>query len=321
MNTKPLAMPLWSISAVGAVFLLLLYFGADIIGKGIIINNLTPWGPYLGGGTVIWALIVVLIWVLFVQPTLEFRRMLKGGVSLRRKAKIALRSLEQHKQDNSEMEDLYIDLYNAYARNNLETIEQKIQEYEETGVAADRVKDTIRDYCKMAAIGAVISSSQLLDTLIIMGVQMRMITHLARLYGYKTSPLFVMLCLGWVRISAILYALFAEELEEYVGDKIAGTVTEIVGTDIGLSRLGKRATEFALVWINVYMTGRIFMATHALGRKGATRKHMIGYRKEAALDVMKQVLKSGFEKASNAVSSLIDSQSQESEAKEKVAVS
>lgn len=293
MKTSQLAMPVWSLSAVGVVGLLLLYFGADIVAKGLALNTLTPWGPYLGAGTLIWVLIAALVWTLFVQPTLEFLRLLRGGVPLRKKVKNALRALKVHRGKGTAMSDLYAALYNALARNDYKEMKKAILEYEETGEAARETRKIICSCCNLAGIGTVISSNRMLDGAILIGVQMRMITRLAAVYGYRTSPVFILLCLVWAYASAILFALFADSAEE-VAASVADEAIMAIGGNALTEKLGvlvtKRATEYVLSWVSVYVTGCIFRVTHAQGRSGVSVKKVIGYRREGYMEAGKEVL-------------------------------
>lgn len=286
-------MPVWSLSAVGVVGLLLLYFGADIVDKGVALNTLTPWGPYLGAGTLIWALIAALVWMLFVQPTLEFLRLLRGGVPLRKKVKNALRAMKEYEAQEGAMGDLYAALYNARVRDDHKAMEKAILEYEETGEAAREARKIICSCCNLAGIGTVISSNRMLDGAILIGVQMRMITRLAAVYGYRTSPVFILLCLVWAYASAILFALFADSAEE-VAASVADEAIMAIGGNALTEKLGvlvtKRATEYVLSWVSVYVTGCIFRVTHAQGRSGVSVKKVIGYRREGYMEASKEVL-------------------------------
>ena len=277
-------MPVWSLSAVGVVGLLLLYFGADIVDKGVALNTLTPWGPYLGVGTLIWVLIAALVWMLFVQPMLEFLRLLRGGVPLRKKVKNALRAMKEYEDQEGAMGDLYAALYNARVRDDHIAMEKAILEYEETGEAAREAREIICSCCNLAGIGTVISSNRMLDGAILIGVQMRMITRLAAVYGYRTSPVFILLCLVWAHASAILFALFADSAEELTGSMI-GEVILTATADTPAELIGKwvtkRATEFTLSWVSVYVTGCIFRITHAQGRSGVNVKSIMSSRREA----------------------------------------
>lgn len=314
MKGKALIM-LWSLAAVGVIFFLLLYFSADIIDKGLTLNRLTPWNhaawwaPYCGLGTVMWGGIILLVWLLFINPIFAFCRLVFGGTTTRKRIKNALKVLKKERGKATAEGSLYAELHNALMKRDNQEMLASLEKYEQCGVIPQTARKIILSYASRGGIGLVICSNHIIDGLILLGIQMCLMAELARLYGYRCiSPVFLLLCLGWVLLTSILHALFAEDFETMIGEGSGELIEALLGQAVTtgiISKASKLAAEFLIGWINIYLSGRIFMAllTHEMN-KGNLEK-ISAYRIEAYKQfatsesgkVLKAVVKGAFKMA------------------------
>lgn len=160
----------------------------------------------------------------------------------------------------------------------MEELSETLAEYEALGTMPEATRAIVNDYSSKGALAMLISQNAMLDGVILFCVQVRMIAHLAKLYHYTPSPVFVALCMHWVLITSVLQALFGDDLDEAGAELTMDAAAAFLG-DTAAQFVGK-FSKYALEWmraqINIRMTGEIFI--HALKRTG---------RRMTASDIMK----------------------------------
>lgn len=297
---------------VWTVIILLIYFGADLIDKGRILNELTPYPIF---GYVMWALVAFVIWFFLLDPIVQFWMLRRAQhANPEKQAKRALRKLRRHrKETDTPLGALYSDILFHLTTPDL-TQEQRrtkllalMGEYRDATGLSGKARQLITSYCRTAALGVVVSRNSLLDGLILLILQMKLIVSLAQLHGYKASPVFNSLCFGWVLTNSFTMALIgqgtAQEVGNMLGDEFADYVSDLLGSGDQIALLGADAMgtrylqrtigaliEAVMGATVVYVTGHIFL--HRLesdGRK-LTLKALFELRREARLTIGKEML-------------------------------
>lgn len=288
------------------------YFASDIVDKGQVLNSLTPY-PVLGYA--LWALIAGVVWYFLIDPVIQFVRLKHARVFQPDKAASrALRKLQRHKnQMHTPQGELYWKLYDAYEDRRSVQEERRarlialLREYREICGVGKQARTLILNYCRAASLGVVFSRNGMIDGLILLLLQMRLVVNLAKLYGYRISPVFNTLCLAWVASNSVAMAFLgqatAEQAGELVSKEFAGIVGELfLGSDEAMmltaNALGtvviKEAVQALLEAIMgataVYVTGRVFL--HLLERDGdrITVEALIAMRREGRRTIGKEML-------------------------------
>ncbi len=264
----------WWASLVWCLLIALAYFGADIVDKGHVLNEMTPY-PVLG--YVLWASLAIALWFLLLQPIVQFCNLRRvGRESLKRQTRRAARVLRayRHEPEGSELRRLHEefraaprDFRSLEGRNGWEELMARYRM-----AIRGRAKDTILGYCKAAGVGVVFSRNNLLDGLILLAMQVRLVIALARTYGYKPSPVFNACCLGWIAVNSLIAALTrgaVEDLSETAADtmlelvlgsdELATASTEVLATKAGLQITVQILIEAIMAGTAVYITGRLFL--------------------------------------------------------------
>lgn len=239
--------------------ILLAYFASDIIEKGITLNSLTPW-PIVG--TLLWCTIIAFLWFWLIQPIIQFTLLKRyHATSLQKRRKIALRHLKARinaESDNQSLREFYNDLKQTCS------LEEKLKEFTEKHDKRREIGDKIiMQHCQAAAVAVVFNRNNLLDGLIMLTIQVRLVVRLAVEYGYKPSPVFNTLCILWVLSNSLLSGLFTQNTSEAFANAVSDLITD--PTEIEESLLKKITggataiiTEAALSGTAVYVTGNIF---------------------------------------------------------------
>ncbi len=192
-------------------------------------------------------------------------------------------------------------------RERLQTLITRCYEENDMGKKA---RDVVLKYAKGAGIGTVISRNPLLDGLIMLIVQMKMIVELSKLYGYRPSAVFNLLCFCWVISNSVITALLAQDLAEDAGDFIAESIKdglsnpeEATGSAIAgmlewglgkvMSGTTKILTEALAAGSLVYVTGRIFICRLERHDGKTTAKDLLKWRREGR----KKLIADGFSAA------------------------
>jgi len=212
------------------VLLLLAWFAADIVDKGQVLNGLTP-KPFLG--YILWGLCAAIVWWLLVWPIVQFC-MLRSVLdcSMDKRIKLAAKRMRRYRgcteERFREQAGLYEKLYHASVNGVPdEEAAALLVQYQAIGDLPRQARKLILRYSKAAGVAVVFSRNNFVDALALVVVQMKMVVELARLYGYKPSPMFNLLCFGWVLVHSVIFALTSGSL--------AGMAADAVGEGVSLA--------------------------------------------------------------------------------------
>lgn len=286
------------------------YFAADIVEKGRALNRLTPFPVF---GLVFWGLILALIWVLLVKPILDFCRLSRRSqCSEEDRAAALLARLDIQIKANKGCDDFWNEKeWNAYAELKNVIREKKwdslnavysqdsekndktlIEVLQSLDLVCTQGRELVLSYCKTAAIAVAFNRNAFLDGICMLVIQMKLVVALARLYGYKPSPVFNACCFVWIVTNSIVATLLnsiasnlANEALEKVGESVAetgGDASESFGEMLGDAAagdsedgiltgalaLGQQVSSFVIGILfeaiasgaAVYVTGRIFLS-------------------------------------------------------------
>ncbi len=256
----------WWASILWCLLLILAYYGVDLVETGKELNSLTDYPIW---GYVLWGVIFILLWVLVIGPVIHFTNLrYVGEESLRRQVLRATDALStyRHEPEESELRQLS-DEFTAAPRD-FTTLEGKhgwqelLARFREA--VHGRAHDTIIGYCKAAGVGMIFGFNGLLDGLILLAIQVRLVLELARVYGYKPTSFFNGCFFGWIAVNSLVVALTSG----LVGDLGASFVAKVLGSTGG-SEVG--SVQTGLTWVVTvlmqaliagcitYATGRIFL--------------------------------------------------------------
>lgn len=253
----------WSWPMLVVLIFVLTYFGADIIDKGIALNELTPWGKYIGVGDILWVVILWAMWILLLHPIIEFRTLMRRKSTLRERVKAAIRNLRRFPEDGAECRraDEMQTLLNI---RDVDGLKEKLAEYDALETMPKAAKEIVDNYSNKSALVVFISCNSLLDGVILFGIQVRMMVQLAKLYGCNPSPVFMALCTLWVFVTSVVQAVFGDDIAEIGSD----VPVELGGDTLGglLSGVSKRVIKWLQAQVNIRITAAIFI--HALKRSG-----------------------------------------------------
>ena len=219
------------------------YFAADFLEKGIILNDITPY-PILG--IVFWVLLLYIVFVVVIQPIIQFRKLktINGG-DVNKAAKKLHKQLEGHKFEDKNKEEnwqsrIWHDINEILLTKPENDPERKtqlaalIEEYVKTdnqnNGKAEKAKKIINKYSWSAALCVVFSRNSFLDGLLILFAQLNMTVEIAKLYGYKPSPMFNTLCFCWIATNSIITGLFSQAGAQAVGDVFADSLTKTISS-------------------------------------------------------------------------------------------
>ncbi len=209
--------------------LLLAWFAADIVDKGQVLNQLTP-KPILGW--VLWGLCALVLWWLFLYPLIQFC-MLRSvhDASLGKRLKLACARMRPYRgqgDSHPEQAALYDELCNACTngREDDEAVRLLVR-YQAIGDHPRKARKLILRYSKAAGIAVVFSRNSLVDAVALAVVQMKMVIELARLYGYKPSPVFNTLCFFWVLAHSIIFALTSGAAANMAADAVSSAAGQV----------------------------------------------------------------------------------------------
>lgn len=260
----------------GLVFLGLLlavYCGADLVEKGEALNALTPW-PILGW--VLWAMVVWAVWYWLVWPVCGFLMLRSAAdVSPVQCGKAALRYLRRQKQRSDAESAALVDLESALNRSDMEDLQVALEAFDAVDTRKHEAKRLISKYCNSAALGVVFSRNKLVDGVLLLVIQCRLVVALARLAGYKPSPVFNALCFGWVLSNSLMAALLTQDAAELASDALMEALTGTLFSkeELAADCMGSKWCNFTVSALleatmggsAVYVTGHLFMSRLQLG--------------------------------------------------------
>lgn len=205
--------------AVWLTLALLLYFSADIAAKGQALNQITPF-PVLG--YVLWSVVLGLVWWLLVQPILDFWLLArKSHLTVKDRAKALHRRLSRYISshgDNSNClpdagREAYAELDEALKRKQWDELKPIIKKCLPYDTLREQANAMVLAHSRAAALAVAFSHNSLLDGFCMLVIQMKLVVALARLYGYRPSPVFNTCCFAWVAANSIVAALLNTALD------------------------------------------------------------------------------------------------------------
>lgn len=203
--------------------ILLFYFSTDIIAKGQTLNEV---GPYPILGWLLWGSIVFLILHWFIIPIIQFARLKRPhNLTIQNRANHALKHLRSlPKEQKNESVSALIGEIESYLKRDMEQeLKKALDNYKQYhDLRNKRANAIIREHCKLAIMGTIINRNALIDGIIMLVLQTKMVIALARCYGYKPSPAFNMLCFWWIIANSLTSYLFQD-----AADAIAESTQEI----------------------------------------------------------------------------------------------
>lgn len=294
-----------------AAILAVAYFGADIVEKGHALNSLTPW-PILGWA--LWVLTAFFIWHWLISPIIQFCLLERSDTSTDMgKAKAATRYLKSLPHPSNEEESVRVRLGNAIKLNDPKKIQDGLAQFHEIDSRRDAAKTLILSNCKAAGLAVIFSRNSMMDGILLLAIQAKMIVELARLAGYKPSPVFNTLCFSWILTNSILNAMFAQDAAQAGGTLAAETIVEMVSSpeELALDAVGTKTCSFAISALlealiagsTVYVTGHIFLRKLNLEahEPGANKLDEITkLRRKGRIELGKELLKASWSLAKEA---------------------
>ncbi|MBO4372142.1 MAG: DUF697 domain-containing protein [Bacteroidales bacterium] len=294
------------------------YFAADFLEKGIILNDITPY-PILG--IVFWVLLLYIVFVVVIQPIIQFRKLktINGG-DVNKAAKKLHKQLEAYKFKDKNNEEnwqsrIWHDINEILLTKPENDPERKtqlaalIEEYVKTdnqhNGKAEKAKKIINKYSWSAALCVVFSRNSFLDGLLILFAQLNMTVEIAKLYGYKPSPMFNTLCFCWIATNSIITGLFSQAGAQAVGDVFADSLTngDIVEgglTSTLLSKTSGMVVEGLAAATTVYVTGNIVLL-HLQGIPEIQLETLFRLRRRGRIELLKEIPRNVAEKLKGSI--------------------
>lgn len=265
------------------LILVAVYFATDFLEKGIILNDITPY-PIIG--IIFWLLLIYVVFVVIIQPILQFRKLKTiHEISITSNAEKLCKKLEKHKLEKRDEEhwqsEIWYQLNEELLKKCPKNSEQFVEREKRLAKIIDnyikqdneknkdnninsQAKKIINQYSWSAALCVIFSRNSFLDGMLMLFAQMKMTVDLAKLYGYKPSPLFNSLCFGWIATNSILTGLFAQAGADTIGEVLTDSLTngDIVEgglTNTVISKMGSLAVEGLASATTVYVTGYVVL--------------------------------------------------------------
>ncbi len=256
----------WWATLMWCLLLVLAYYGLDIVEKGRALNELTDYPIW---GYVLWAVILVFLWVLIVGPAIHFCNLrYVGEESLRRQVLRATDALGAYRHEPEESELRQLSEEFEAAPRDFTSLEGKhgwqelLARFREA--VHGRAHDTIIGYCKAAGVAMVFGFNGLLDGLVLLAIQVRLVLELSRVYGYKPTSFFNGCFFGWVAVNSLVVALTSGAVDALSASLVASVIGESGGVDPGTVRAGLELVisvlmQALIAGVLTYITGRVFL--------------------------------------------------------------
>ncbi len=256
----------WWASILWCLLLILAYYGVDIIEKGKELNTMTDYPVW---GYVLWGFIGIVLWVLIIGPVIHFTNLrYVGEESLRRQVVRATDALSAYRHEPEESELRQLSEEFTAAPRDFTSIEGKhgwqelLARFREA--VHGRAHDTIIGYCKAAGVGMIFGFNGLLDGLILLAIQVRLVLELARVYGYKPTAFFNGCFFGWIAVNSLVVALTSGWVQELSVTAVAAMLGGTDAADMVTVRAGMEVVIAVLIQALIagaltYATGRIFL--------------------------------------------------------------
>ncbi len=256
----------WWASLMWCLLLVLAYYGGDIIRKGEALNGMTSYPIW---GYVLWAVVFIALWVLVLGPVIHFCNLrYVGEESLRRQVARARAALSAYRREPEESELRQIAEEFEAAPRDFTTIEGKhgwqelLARFREA--VHGRAHDTIIGYCKAAGVGMVFGFNGLLDGLVLLAIQVRLVLELARVYGYKPTSFFTGCFFGWIAVNSLVVALTSGAVDGLSASLVSSMLGAADGADMGSVRSGLEMViavlmQALIAGVLTFITGRVFL--------------------------------------------------------------
>ncbi len=256
----------WWASLMWCLLLVLAYYGVDIIEKGKALNEMTSYPVW---GYVLWGFIIIALWILVVGPVIHFCNLrYVGEESLRRQVLRATDALGTYRHEPEESELRQLSEEFSAAPRDFTTLEGKhgwqelLARFREA--VHGRAHDTIIGYCKAAGVGMVFGFNGLLDGLVLLAIQVRLVLELARVYGYKPTSFFNGCFFGWIAVNSLVVALTSGLVDSLSASTVSTMLGSADGTDMVTVRAGLEIVIAVLIQALIagmltYITGRVFL--------------------------------------------------------------
>lgn len=198
---------------------LLLYGAADIVDKGQALNSLTPYPVF---GYLLWGVVLLVIWWLLIKPVWDFGHLARcSNLTPKERAeslhKRITRHIRCHGDDASVLPEegikAYAELDEALKRKQWDALEPLIKACLPYDSLRAQARATVLSLSRAAALAVAFSHNSLLDGFCLLIIQMKLVVALARLYGYKPSPVFNTCCFFWVATNSIVSALLSSAMD------------------------------------------------------------------------------------------------------------
>ncbi len=256
----------WWATLMWCLLLILAYFGVDIVEKGKALNEMTSYPIW---GYVLWAVVFIALWVLIIGPVIHFCNLrYVGEESLRRQVVRAMSAVNvyRHEPEDSELRQLSEEF--SAAPREFTTLENKngwqelLARFREA--VHGRAHDTIIGYCKAAGVGMVFGFNGLLDGLVLLAIQVRLVVVLARVFGYKPTSFFNGCFFGWIAVNSLVVALTSGAVEDASVSMVASMLSATDAAELptvvaGLELVIQVLMEALIAGVLTYLTGRIFL--------------------------------------------------------------
>lgn len=283
--------------------ILIAYFGADIIEKGHALNNATPW-PVLGW--MLWIALLLFVWHWLLHPIFSFIALKNtANCTSKDKLKAVQRYLKHLPKGDALRAQWTPKCQNALVGNNKQEQLDFLVRFSEVDPRSRIASETIKKYSLGASVAVVFSRNNMVDGIIMLVTQGKLVVELARLAGYKPSPVFNSLCFSWILANSVLNALFVQNASGAAGDMAATAIGEMMMSpeEIGADFAGTKLCAFTISTLlealvaasTVYVTGHIFLRKlqleHAPKEEGRLQE-LIGLRRQARKELGVEILKS-----------------------------
>lgn len=220
----------WKALLIGLIFILLIWYASDLITLGLTLNTLTPWGDLLGAGTVLWVIILLIIYCIFIRPVLQFIRLKTASPKVCYAAAIKdLKPYYEGKKEGEDQRNLFIEM--TQSRLSPDKKRQLMLKYLDIGDTPRAARKLIWRTGLATGTLVAFSRNKFADGIIMLVMQTRMVAEIARMYGYKPSPVFNVCCFVWVCTSSLL-ATYLQDAAYVVGDKAEEYISGLIG-DMG----------------------------------------------------------------------------------------
>ena len=325
---------------VWSALLLLGYYASDIVTKGQALNELTHY-PILG--YVFWAAIVLFLYYQVLQPICCFINLpVPQEMSEFRCSDIALRYMRQWLRENKKLQtddslearekygkidELYSKISNAKGQRDMPELQLLLKEFDEhPEMISKKSSDVIIRYSVIGAMTVVLSRNKFIDGIALIFIQLRLVMELARLHGYKTTPVFAFLCLCWIFASSYVFVAIndwingaaADVATETIADAFADVLVDdpdvqydasssaaegipfVSGGVKAIRVIVRPLLEASLAGSSVYLCGQLYLRMLRGNRKSFTFSEIRKLRNSGHMQVLKSIFSALGKKVSSA---------------------